>query len=342
MKSNLAISRLACIVALTIAGAALVFALYGCESSDEASQDLAPVKIGTMPTEDMLPAWVAEKDGVFADEGIDVEIESFDSASALSAAIASGDVDMAMVDVMRAVKLCESGTSVDLEWVTLGTEADQGAFGVLAPAEASYSNLSELADAASSGELAGGVGVAANTVPEYVYDKLLEEAGIGADVIPTTEVASLPERYSLLMSGNLAAAALPGSLLELGVANGLKLLADDTAGENLSCSVMIARSDFAADHMEEIMKVAKAWDIAVDSISSDPGAYAALLAEKANINSAIADTYPISDYPYALDGDSLAHPESGLVEPQIEWMLEKGYLTKDASYDQADGTVSFD
>lgn len=342
MGNKLSINRSVSIFALIVAAAMVFCALYGCGSSDDAHIDFAPIKIGTMPTEDMLPAWVAEKDGIFADEGIDVEIESFDSASALSAAIASGDVDMAMVDVMRAVKLCESGTPVVLEWVTLGTEAAQGVFGVLAPAQAPYSTLNELADAASAGEVASGVGVAANTVPEYVYDKLLEEAGVGADVIPTTEVASLPERYSLLVSGNLAAAALPGSLLELGVANGMKLLADDSVGENLSCSVMIARSGFAADHTEEIAKVAKAWDLAVDSISSDPGAYVMLLAQKANINSAIAETYPISDYPYALAGSSLAHPATDLVEPQIAWMLEKGYLTKDAAYDEAAGTISFE
>ncbi len=313
----------------------------GCSSSTGSStSEEVTVRMGTMPTEDMLPAWVAEADGLFDEEGVSVEILTFDSASALSAAIAAGEVDMAMVDVPRAVKLSESGTPVDMEWVTLGTEASQGAFGVMAAADAPYSTLTEMAayvrDSAASLE-GMGVGVAANTVPEYVYEKLLEQNGIDPADIPTEEVASLPERYSLMASGNLLAAALPGSMLELGKANGLKLLADDTQGDNVSQSVMIARESFAAEQGEAMLKVAKAWDAAVDAIAANPESYIPLLAEKANLNETIADTYPVSDYPYALNGDELAHPAAELVDPQIAWMTTKGYVSSAVTYDEASG-----
>lgn len=314
-------------------------------NAGDATASSVSVKIGTMPTEDILPAWVAEKDGLFADAGVDATIVSFDSAQTLSAAIAAGEVDMAMVDVMRAVKLCESGTPVTMEWVTLGTEADQGAFGVMAAADAPYSTLQELAAYAAENPdaLAGaGVGVAANTVPQYVYEKLCEEANVDVDAIPTEEVASLPERYSLMAAGQLAAAALPGSMLELGKANGLKLLADDTMGANLSQSVMVARTSFADtdEGAEAVAKVAEAWDRAVDALAADPGAYRLLLAQKANLNESIAETYPISDYPYAMVDGVMAYPALELVQPQIVWMSEKGYSNKSLSYDESTGTVT--
>lgn len=297
-----------------------------------------------MPTEDMLPAWVAEKDGLFVQAGVDVTIQTFDSAQALSAAIAAGEVDMAMVDVMRAVKLCESGTPVVMEWIILGTEPAQGPFGVMAAADAPFSTLEELAAYLGEGDGAdsAGVGVAANTVPQYVYEKLCEEAGIDADAIPTEEVASLPERYSLMATGRLAAAALPGSMLELGKASGLKLLADDTEGENLSQSVMIARAAFIQRLEGELAmnKVAEAWDRAVDAIAADPAAYRLLLAEKANLNDSIADTYPISAYPHAMESGHVVYPPAVLVDPQIDWMAAKGYSTKNVTYDESDGTVT--
>lgn len=325
--------------------AVAAFSLSACaanQTTNDGHVDFAPVRIGTMPTEDFLPMWAAEKDGMFAEAGVDVELLTFDSAQALSAAIAAGEVDMAMVDVPRAVKLCESGTPVIMEWITLGAEASQGAFGVLAATDAPYNNLSEMAIYLQEGQGdfgKEGVGVAANTVPEYVFDKLCENENLNPDDILQQEVASLPERYSLAANGNLAAAALPASLLRLGEASGMKVLAEDTQGANISQSVMVATEKFAADNEEVIAKVAEAWNDAVTAIDADPSAYGLLLAEKANLNDAIADTYPISDYPLAVVGEEFQHPAELLVEPQIMWMQDKGYTEKSFVYDEATGVI---
>lgn len=310
-------------------------------SADASSEGAAPiVRIGTMPTEDILPAWVAEQEGFFADNGVEVEIMGFDSAPALSAAITAGEVDMAMTDVMRSVKLTESGAPVVMEWVTLGTEADQGRFGILAAADAPYDTLSEMAAyAAAHPDEEVFVGAAANTVPEYVFDRLAEEEGLAADAIKTTEVASLPERFSLVASGNLAAAALPNSLLTLGEAQGMKVIADDTQGANISQSVMVAREAFAAEHADEILAVAKAWDEAVDLIAADSAAALAVLADHASLNEQVEGAYVIPAYPYAtIEGEALAYPDTELITPQLAWMVAKGYGADGIAYSQDGGT----
>lgn len=309
-------------------------------SAENATTSGTVVRIGTMPTEDILPMWIAEQDDLFAEAGVEAEVITFDSAPALSAAITSGEVDMAMTDIMRAVKLCESGVPVEMDWVTLGETADQGRFGILAAADAPYSTLQEMAAYAASGDAPEGfgVGVAANTVPEYVFDKLCEEAGLEPDAIPTVEVASLPERYSLAASGNLGAAALPASLLELGEASGMKLLADDTQGGNISQSVMVTRTAFADEHPEEVKAVAAAWGAAVILCETMPDAYRALLVEKANINEAVADAYPISTYPAATTADDeYLYPTDAMVEPVLTWMQENGYGGEGVTYDSATG-----
>ena len=336
--------------AFTLVLALGMMELAGCSAGQEdngqtdssKSRGYSPVRIGTMPTEDFLPMWVAEKDGLFAENGVDVENISFDSAQTLSAAIAAGEVDMAMVDVMRAIKLNESGTPVDIEWVTLGAESSQGVFGVLAPADAPYSTLAEFAAAVEAGDPLAlkGVGLASNTVPEYVFEMLCEQQGIDPSLIPVVEVASLPERYSLLASDNLGAAALPASLLDLGVASGMILLADDSQGDNISQSVMVARSAFAAEDPDALSKIADAWDEAVGMIDENPFAYIPLLAEKANLNGSVIDSYEVSEYPLAVEGGSLVRIDPSLVTPQIEWMLQKGYLSSDVVYDASTGAFT--
>lgn len=331
-----------CLVVLTMVMAGCL-ASMGCSAEqDSGSTTAGTVRIGTMPTEDMLPGWVALEKGCFQNEGIDVQIETFDSAQSLSAAITAGQVDMAMTDVMRAVKLCESGTPVVAEWVTLGTQAAQGRFGVLAPAHAEYDTLSELAAwvRTQNADDSLGVGVAANTVPEYVFDRLCAEEGVAAGSIPTQEVASLPERYGLVVSGKLAGAALPNSLLTLGEANGLKVIADDTQGANVSQSIMVARASFAEENAEAVLAVARAWDAAVADIDADPSAFKEMLFENANISTDLSDGYGVSEYPLVMEGDVVEHPAADLVDPQIAWMQEKGYGGEGVSYDSATGAFS--
>lgn len=341
-------------VAYVLMSTCLCAGLAGCsepspQSDGQADQQAAfnVVRIGTMPTEDILPMWAAWDEDLFSEAGIDAQIITFDSAQALSAAITAGEVDMAMVDIMRAVKLSESGVSVVLEWVTLGTDASQGRFGVLAPADAPYSTLQELAQQAAEDPdslAAEGVGVAANTVPEYVFDKLCEQAGLEEGSVPTQEVASLPERFSLMASGRLAGAALPGSLLELGEANGMKLLADDASadGANISQSIMVATEAFAQADPETVIKVAEVWDAAASRINEDPTAYISLLADTANLNDTIADSYSISTYPMALNGTELAHPAAECVIEQIEWMRNKGYSSHNVEYSETTGELAVD
>lgn len=323
-------SRRSFLAGATALAALSTASLFGCSSS-------APsVKIGTMPTEDILPMWVAEKEGLFDKHSVSAEVVVFDSAQNLSAAITAKEVDLAMTDPMRAVKLAESGTGLSMEWITLGTTAAQGRFGVLTYEGSGIERLADLVGCEQ------GVGVAANTVPEYVFDKLCEQAGVDVTAVKASEVPSLPDRYSLLASGKLDAAALPGSMLALGEVSGLVLLADDTKGENVSQSVMVVRTDWRDANAEALAAVRAAWDEAADLINADPEGYRALLAEKANLNEAVVDSYPISEYPHATtDAGASAYPPAKLIDPQIAWMREKGYTDRDVSYDEATGTFAF-
>lgn len=302
-----------------------------------AQQDAGSIRIGTMPTEDILPMWVAEEEGLFDDAGVKAEIVVFDSAQSLSAALTAGEVDIAMTDPMRAVKLCESGTDLTLEWITLGATPEQGRFGVLTSADSGITSLADLANGTK------GVGLAANTVPEYVFDRLCIQAGIDPASIPTSEVASLPDRYGLVASGQLDAAALPASMLALGQASGMVLLADDTAGENVSQSVMVVRAAYdTGDGAKTLDAVRAVWDEAASQINADPERYRAVLVEKANLNDQVASTYSISEYPMArtAQGDP-ARPSADLIEPVLTWMGGKGYVTKSVSYDASTGAFFF-
>lgn len=316
------------IVAVVLAG---LIALAGCASdSSSSSEEAAPaaevgsMKIGTMQTEDSLPFWVAELEGLYGDAS--VEIVPFQSAQELVTAFAAGEIDAAMTDVQQAAALQLSGVDTVLSWVTLGADASQGRFGIMTSPESGITSLAELAGK--------GIGVGSNTVPEYVMDKLMEQAGVSDDEIVGEEIKKMPVRYESMANNQVAAAALPGSLLALGEANGMVLLADDTQGENISQSVLAVRSAWVSDGGSATLDAVRAaWDQAVERINADSEAYRALLTEKANLPAPVADTYEICTYPTA------ALPTQDMVQPVLDWMLDKGYIAQAMAYDAQTGVL---
>lgn len=324
----------------TLLAAALVFS--GCASpgggsggsSGVAENDAAEqtgildrqIVIGSMITEDILPMWVAEAEDIFAEFGIDARVETFQSAQELSTAIVSGSVDMAMTDIMVSASLTASGTPVTMEWVTLGTTASQGRFGIMASPESGITSLKELAGVP--------IGVGSNTIVEYVMDMLLRDAGLSEDEIVSEEIKKVPVRYEMMTSNQVAAAALPGSLLALGEATGMVLVGDDSTGNNYSQSVMIVRNDLAGTSLGIAMveTLAQVWDEAVKRINANPESYRSLLVEMAQLPEPVQESYTISEYP------ETARPTAAMVTPVLDWMFEKGYLDRELTYDFATGS----
>ncbi|MBQ6453942.1 MAG: ABC transporter substrate-binding protein [Coriobacteriales bacterium] len=324
--------RLHLIIALACVMALFTFVLTGCGGNDPKpepgeSGDLPHITIGTLATEDILPMWVAQNEGAFEAAGLKVDIQVFQSATELIAGVTSGQVDVAMTDPMVTASIHASGTPVRICWVTLGTTASQGRFGIMT----SDPNIKTLQD------LAGvEIGVGSNTILEYVMDCLMEDAGIPADQVKKSELQKLPVRYEAMASGQVKAAALPGSLLALGEASGFHTVADDSSGRNISQSVMIVREDWLAKPgaAEALDKLADTWDASAANINANPEAYRDLLVSKANLPEVVAATYPISTYP------SCQLPSQQMIDDVLDWMDAKGYLTQPLKYNASDGSFT--
>ena len=283
------------------------------------------VNIGTMVTEDFLPGWAAEAKGLFP-ESVNVTITTFQSAQELSTALTSGDIDMAMTDPQVSATLTAGGTEVRLCWITLGATPAQGRFGIQVGPDSHIKTVDQLRGAS--------IGVGSNTVPEYVMDKLLEAAGIGESDFKKEEVKKMPVRFQMMTGGQTDAAALPASLLALGEAQGCTTIADDTTGENLSQSVMVVRTAFAKEDgaEEAIAAVQEGWDAAAQAINGDPESFRDLLVEKAQLADPLKKSYPVSEYPVN------AKPTSEMIQPQLDWMLEKGYLKSPLTFNEDEGS----
>lgn len=337
MKHPIGITRRNFLSMLGIGSIAGAAALSGCTSGGASKSSgsgqvmdgdgmMKPPEaiIGTLPTEDILPLWVSDVTGAgFENGGGPLEVLEFQSATELIAGVGSGSVDMAMTDIMVAASMFAGGIDVKMEWVTLGATPDQGRFGIMVGPNSNVQTLQDLAGVP--------IGVGTNTILEYVMDCLMEQAGVPADQIIVEELQKLPVRYQAMVSGDVAAAALPGSLLALGEANGCRLIADDTQGANISQSVMISRTAFAQENPDVVELAANVWNANAALINANPEKYRDVLVSNANLSDAVASTYPINTYP------TTQLPTAAMVNPVLAWMRGKGYLTAALSYDETTG-----
>lgn len=321
MKKRWMCIALATVLATTVAG------LGGCakdqrpaEGGDAIEAQPEPIRIGVLPTEDSLPLWVAEREGLFERAGVTVEIVTFQAAQERDAAFASGSIDAYMGDIIASAALEAGGSPVSLVTVMLGASPQQGRFGIVAKPGSKADALADLAGVP--------IGTSTASIQEYVVDKLMAGTGVSASQVKKEVVPKVPVRLELLMSGKLEAAALPEPLLTLAEKQGAILLADDTKGENLTQTVLGVSDKYLATPggMVAVGRLLDVWDAAVDVVNADPDAWRALLVEKARLPEPIKDTYAVNEYPKA------QQPTEAMVVPVLEWMREKGLLSAEIGY----------
>jgi NitT/TauT family transport system substrate-binding protein len=280
----------------------------------------APIKIGTLPTEDSLPLWVAAQEGLFAEAGLEVEIVVFQAAQERDTAFASGAIDAYMGDIIASANLEAAGSPVMLATVMLGQTAEEGRFGIVAAPGSTAASLEDLAGVP--------IGTSSASIQEYVVDRMMDAAGVPADDVAKEIVPKVPVRYDLLMNGQLKAAALPEPFLSLAKLEGATVIADDTTGGNITQTVLGVSDEYLAlpAGLVTVRELLGVWNEAAGLINADPDVYRALLVEQARLPEPLADTYEVNTYPQA------AAPTPEMVDPVLAWMAEKGLLTADVTY----------
>jgi NitT/TauT family transport system substrate-binding protein len=280
----------------------------------------AKVRIGTLTTEDALPLWVAERDGLFKKAGLDVAITVFQSAQERDAALTAGAIDGFMGDMIAAAALRAGGVPVKVTTIMLGATSAEGRFGIVVAPGSKITTLEGLKGVP--------VGTSSGTIQEYVLDGLMGQVGIPLDQVVKEEVKKVPVRFELLMTGKLKAAALPEPFLSLAEKQGAVLVADDTEGANLSQTVLVFSEKFLGESagaaaVETLLGV---WDEAAAIVNKDPGSFRALLVEKARIPKPLESTYAVNTYPMH------QLPTTEQVTDVLEWMKGAGLLTKPLTY----------
>ncbi len=309
------------LLALLILAPALLAGCGGTQPTDAPpSDEIQTLKMALLPVMDVLPFHVADQNGYFDQEGVKVELVPVKSAQERDTLMQTGQVDGMLTDLLSPVLFNQEDAQIMVVRAARRVYPGSPLFRILAKPESGVTSPVDLAGLE--------IGIAQNTVIEYLTDRMLQNAGLAPEQISTQEVSAIPVRFELLVNGEIPAATLPDPLASGAMAAGAVPVVDDTSVPDLSQSILAFSTGVLETKPEAVRSFLKAWEMAVAELNSNPDRYRDLLIEKGRVPEAIQGTFQMPPFPQA----SVPAPEQ--LADVVNWSLEKGLIKADIPYER--------
>lgn len=289
----------------------LVLCLAGCREEQA-------IKVALLPILDSLPGYVAEANGYFLDEGIEVEILPVNSSLDRDQIMQSGEADCMLAELSTtAVFNAESNR---LRTISTVREASSEIplFRIIANTDSGIDSWNDLEGRS--------VSVGENSITEYIARRILQKKDFDDEAVRFDNVAVIPERFSLLMSGQIPAAILPDPLASTAMAAGHREILSDTIIPQLSMSVLTASVISLEQKDEEMEAFLRGWFTAVEEINSNPGKYLSFYIETLPSPEGLESYFTIPPFP----APRIPGEETWI--DMINWLQMKGILDTEVDY----------
>ncbi len=303
-----------------ILGALLILAtavVPSCSAPASPADD-AHLKMGLLPILDVIPLYVADQNGYFKDQGIQVNFVTAKSAQERDALLQTGQIDGVVNDAVAVGLFDKEAPKIKIVRTARISYPNAPQFRILASPNGSIKSVADLKGIP--------IGISQNTVIQYVTDRVLQAQGLAPADIDVIEVTAIPVRFEQLMNGNLKAATLPDPLGQGAQAGGARLIADDSAFPQYSQSYLSFRVETLRDKPGTVRKFLVAWEEAVKELNAHPSKYQDVLIQKGNVPQSIQGTFKMPPFP----AKSLPTPAE--MADVVQWMRAKGLIARDIPY----------
>jgi NitT/TauT family transport system substrate-binding protein len=216
-----------------------------------------PLRIGHLTWVGLGPLFVAKEKGLFAKEGIEVELINMAIHEAMYAGLFAGQIDMmdATVDDM----LPNYDPEQPYACVFTLTES-LGADGIVAS-----NDIQSIADLEGKT-----VAFAERTVSQFYLNVLLKDAGLSEADIEHVEMSADDAGNAFLMQEVDAAVSWEPWLTQGKEAAHGHLLADTSERPGLVADCLVTRTEVLDHRLAEFKALARAWDAALDYVEAHP------------------------------------------------------------------------
>jgi NitT/TauT family transport system substrate-binding protein len=296
---------------------ALSMLLVACGGQSEPTT----IRLAVLPILDALPMYVAQEQGYFEDEDLEVEFIPVTSAAERDQVLQAGQADGMINEILSTLFYNSEQPEVTIVRYARIPTAEYPQFYVLSSADSGITTVDQL--------IGQDIGISEGTIIEYSTDRLLQAEGLSADQITTIAVPRIPVRMALLGSGELAAANLPDPLASLAIQGGANVIVDDAKYPEYGHSVISFRNEFVAENEAALRGFLAALERAVDDINEDKEQFSGLLTERSLVPEPLVGSFTVPDFPTA------SVPPLSQWDDVLDWALQKGYIDSELDYDQS-------
>jgi NitT/TauT family transport system substrate-binding protein len=268
---------------------------------------------------DTLPMYVAAQEGLFEKHGVRVEFIPVGSAPERDSILNTGQADGMINEIVSTLFYNKDEPVVQIVRFARVATAEHPMFHVLASQASGITTVEGLEGAK--------VGISQGTVIEYITDRLLEAEGLEPGAVEAVAVPGIPDRMTLLSSGELQAAVLPDPFSFLAMQSGAVVVVDDSSHPEFGHSTITFRTEVIEAQPEAVRAFLAAIEEATALINADPGKWTGLLVERELVPAPLQGTYEIGPYPTA------GVPSAEQWNDVLAWARDKGLIDKDVSYE---------
>ena len=279
------------------------------------------LRFAILPIPDVLPYHLAQDKGYFHEAGISVEALPVASALDRDQLMQAGQLDAMLTEMINTASFNRSQTRVKIVCIARSPIAGASLFSILSAPGSGINTVSDLAGIP--------IGISKNTIIAYVTGRLLTARGLAPEDIVETSIPVIPERYQLLLQGQIKAATLPEPLAASALAAGAIRIIDDSAYPKYSASVISFSVAALENKADAVRSFLKAWDRAVAEINASPDTFRPLLLKKIRVPKNIAGTFPIPSFPRS------KVPDADQWADVMDWMVSKGLLERPLPYNRS-------
>ncbi|WP_185740405.1 ABC transporter substrate-binding protein [Homoserinimonas aerilata] len=255
---------LACIAMASAAG----MLLAGCAEADAgAKTGLTEVTIGVVPGADLAPLFLAQQEGLFAEHGITLTINSLASTTAgIVTAVDAEKFDFGYSDAITLLKAREDGTKLHLVGAAAATSGDTALdyAALVVNADSPVTSLAQLHGATVAVDAIG-------TTNQAVVQMVIDETEADGDTV-TWRAIPFIDGAQAVADGSVDAALLVEPFVTEARLNGMRVLAYPYAefSPDLTVSAYFTSEDTAKSHPELVERFTAAIEDSLEYATSEP------------------------------------------------------------------------
>jgi len=271
----------------------------------ETKAEVKELSIGSMPTQSAAIYAVGVERGIFEDNGVKVNLAIFKSGQERDSAAVAGELDGFMTDMMGLINLVEK----DYQFKITSYEYEN--FGVMANGQSGINSTD-----AVNGQA---IGMAENTVVEYIADTLLNSSDFNKIQVPR-----IPDRLATVLGGEVEMGVFPEPFISIIKAKGGAEVIS-SADQDIQ-PVVLVFSEEAVLERDEVVNFYKGYNATVDYMKNNSyDAYKEVLVDYGLVKEELVDQIkiPVDLFEHA------TMPTERDFDDVVKWMDEKEMIDKE-------------